>query len=512
MSEKKPNLLFILNDHQAYYGHGMQGGVKPMHPNFDAFAASGAAFSQSYSVTPMCGPTRRSFLTGLYPHTHGQVHNENDPGYMHDVYLDNLHEGGYLNYYYGKWHAGPGCAYDHHSRGFSQSGYGNPYNTPEYEAYCKKHGLPRARHRIERAFVNHGFKSYRHFAKMVPGAEYQCEEHFSGEHAYGVTITPEDTHEAFFLANLACEQLERLAENPDGQPWALRVDFWGPHQPFFPTQKYLDMYDRTEIPPYPSLNDTLEDKPRVLRMENNGPMGKDGEIQVPPPMSLEEWQDVLVHCYAHGTMVDAAGGRVLDKLKELGLDENTLIIWTTDHGDALACHGGHFDKDSHMAMEVIRTPLALSWKGQVEPGSRYDGYVFSCDVPCTLMDAAGLEFSNDVDGVSLLKLLRGEIPPRETLMLETYGHGYGTTIIGRTLLHDNWKYTCTEDDLDELYYLPDDPYEMTNLAILPEYAGQRQLMRDLLRKEQEKSKDPIPLEAIRTDYSILDKNHVMRRS
>lgn len=84
-------------------------------------------------------------------------------------------------------------------------------------------------------------------------------------------------------------------------------------------------------------------------------------------------------------------------------------------------------------------------------------------------------------------------------MLETYGHGYGTTIIGRTLLHDGWKYTCTENDLDELYNHREDPFELRNLAALPEYAEQRKQMRSLLRAEQEKSKDPIRLEDICPD-------------
>ena len=72
---KQPNVVYILNDHQAWYGHGTQGGVKPMRPNFEAFAAEGMEFDNAYCVTPMCGPARRTMLTGLYPHTHGLVHN-----------------------------------------------------------------------------------------------------------------------------------------------------------------------------------------------------------------------------------------------------------------------------------------------------------------------------------------------------------------------------------------------------------------------------------------------------
>lgn len=498
MSDNRPNLVFILQDHQAYYGHSTREGVKPLRPNFESFAKEGAEFTENYAVTPMCGPARRSFLTGLYPHTHGQVHNENDPWYIHDVYLDNLYNAGYRNYYYGKWHAGPGCAYDHHADGFSQQGYGNPYNTPDYKRYCEERKLPRAVHKIERAFEHDGFKAYRGFKKMVPGALYQCEEYFSGEHAIGTTITPEDSHEDFFVANMACDKLEELAKEKDKGPFSLSVEFWGPHQPFFPTQKYLDMYDKTKILPYPSLYDDLEDKPEVLKKEASHPMGKDGHVQV-GALSKEEWQDILLHCYANQTMIDAAAGRVVDKIKELGLDENTLIIWTTDHGDAVSCHGGHFDKDSHMAMEVLKTPLAIQWKGKVNPGTKYNGYTFTCDVPCTFMDAVGLEFTNRVDGKSLLKLLSGEEEKRESLMLETYGHGYGTTIIGRTILSGGWKYSATENDLDELYDLNTDPYEMENKASKTQFKEKRLEMRNKLRTEQKKSFDPVSLDSIKED-------------
>ena len=217
--EQRPNIVYILNDHQAYHGHGMaQGGPKPMRPCFEAFAAQGMEFSNAYCVTPMCGPARRTMLTGLYPHTHGQVHNENDPPYRHEVYLDTLAEAGYTNYYYGKWHAGPGCAYDHHCTGLSQSGYGNPYNTPEYAEYCKKRGLPRAQHYVERVLRPDSYNSSHFFSKLKEGELYQCEDYWCGEHAIGLTVTPKETHEAFFLANLACDKLEELAKNPDGGP------------------------------------------------------------------------------------------------------------------------------------------------------------------------------------------------------------------------------------------------------------------------------------------------------
>lgn len=497
--KKKPNLVFILNDHQAWYGHGMQGGVKPLRPRFEAFAREGMEFDNAYCVTPMCGPARRSLLTGLYPHTHGQVHNENDPPYLHEVYLDTLAENGYANYYYGKWHAGPGCAYDHHSTGFSQSGYGNPYNTPEYAAYLKRKNLPRATHRIERVIRQESFVRGKYFKGLEEGADYRCEDYWCGEHAFGTTTTPKETHEAFFLADMACEKLEELSRNPD-EPFALRVDFWGPHQPFFPTQEFIDMYDPAQIEPYPSFDSNLDGKPDVVKWEVNRPMGDGKHIIHPNPLPWTDWQVMLARCYAHGTLVDAAGGVVLDKLKELGLDENTIVIWSTDHGDALACQGGHFDKDSNLVQEVMRIPMALRWPGVVPPAKHNDDFVFTCDIPATLMDAAGLSFREPIAGRTLLDLAdpsRENTPPwRDSLMCETYGHGYGLTNLGRMVVKGDWKYACFEKDLDELYNLKDDPYELENLSQDPAHREKRDEMRALLRKWQQETADPVPLEEL----------------
>lgn len=495
--DKRPNIVFILNDHQAFHGHGVDGSQGSMRPHFEKFASEGIEFEQAHCVSPMCGPARRSLLTGLYPHTHGQVHNENDPEFKHTTYLDILSENGYKNYYYGKWHAGPGCAYDHHCEGLSETGYGNPYNTKEYDDYLKKRGLPRAQHRIERVFTQNDYIKKGYFPKLKEGSLYQCEDFWCGEHAVGVTVTPKETHEAFFLANLACEKLEELSQNKQEDPFTLRVDFWGPHQPFFPTQEFLDMYIPEKIKEFPNFNNDLHDKPYTLKMEANMPIGDGEEIIYPNPIPWNEWQQILAHCYAHISMLDAAGGMIVDKIRELGLDENTLIIWSTDHGDALACQGGHFDKDSHMAQEVMRIPMALKWKDRVKSGQKNQNLVFTCDIPATIVDAAGCEFPNRIDGRSLLELANGEAAGwRNKLMCETYGHGYGVTIIGRMVTDGRYKYVCTENDLDELYDLELDPYEKRNLSVLPEYDELKEKMRAILKEQQELTEDPVPLEQL----------------
>ena len=153
-----------------------------------------------------------------------------------------------------------------------------------------------------------------------------------------------------------------------------------------------------------------------------------------------------------------------------------------------------------MAQEVERVPLALNWKGHVAPGGRDDHLVFTCDLPVTMLDAAGLAFTrNPVDGRSLLDLTgeHQDVPPwRDSLMCETYGHGYGLTLIGRMVVQGPYKYVCFEGDSDELYDLQQDPYEMRNLARLADWQPLRRKMQQLLAQKMAESRDPVSPERL----------------
>ena len=449
----KPNIVFLLNDHQAYYRHGWDTGPKVRRPQFDRLAAEGIGFHRAYTACPLCGPARRTMLTGLFPHNHGEIKNDSNHPYDRPVYLDALAAGGYRNYYYGKWHAGAGTAMDHHCQGFNYPSYNNPYTKPEYERYLAERGLPQPQVRIEQMFWA--------IEGVRRGDLYRQRARWCNEHACGILTTPKETHEAFFLANLACDKLRELAADGDGRAFSLRVDFWGPHQPYFPTREYADMYDPRAIPEYGNFRDDLTTKPEIYRLETSDGLQDSGRIILPSPKPWGEWQEVLARSYAQTTLVDDAGGLVLDTLDELGLADNTLVIWTTDHGDALACHGGHFDKASYMPEEMIRVPLAVRFPGRIPAGRQSDALVSNIDVAPTMLDAAGLAFADDVDGESLLPLCEGRGGAwRDDLMCETYGHHQDH--VGRVVLTDRFKYVANRGDMDELYDLTEDPYEMTN--------------------------------------------------
>lgn len=486
---KRQNIVVLVNDHQAYYGHGRSGGPVPMRPNFDRLAAEGISFERSYTCVPLCGPARRTMVTGLFPHNHKNHFNYSDAPYDHDVYLKRLSDAGYRNFHFGKWHAGPGTSLDHGCQGLSLPNYGNPYVTEEYRQYCKRRGLPEAVHYIDGYLTSKEFDEQ--FPSLRPGIEYKCDSFWCGENAYGRTLTPRETHESFFLANLACEALTDLANTPDDRPFTLRVDFWGPHQPHLPTQEFLDLYRPEEIPEYPSFSHPPENKPEFYRHGLKPLAGDDGKMIYPSVWPWSQWQQILARCYAHITMVDAAGGLILDKLEELGLAENTIVIWTTDHGDAMASHGGMWDKGSYMTEEVMRVPLAIRFPGRIAPGQVSEKLVSNIDLVPTIMDAAGLEFGNPVDGRSLLPLCTGVATDwREDLMCETAGHGYTSFVAARMIVAGEFKYIANQGHIHELYDLKNDPYELENLIQNPAYAGVLEDLKARLRSWQEGTCDP----------------------
>lgn len=459
----KPNIVMIVSDHQLYRHHHVK------RPCFETFQEQAFSFEQACCCTPLCGPARRTLLSGLYPHNHKNLYNQFPAPFTEETYLEILAENGYRNYVFGKWHAGPGTALDHASSGFSPEGYGNPYITAEYQSYLEKHHLPIPLHAIDMVFPNKNTAET--FPSLVKGEpSYTCDKYWCGEPCVGKTVTPKETHEAFFLSSLASEKLEELAEHRDG-PFHLRVDFWGPHQPYFPTQEYLDLYDETLIPEYPNFKDDLSGKPETYRHMNSPIADENGNLIIPSVFPWETWRHYLKSAYAQSTMVDDAAGRIIETIERTGLADDTIIIWTSDHGDALASHGGMFDKGSFMTEEIVRIPLAIKVPGRQ---GRSSAFVNTMDIAPTILDMAGTQFRQSVDGESLLPLINGTKELLRTdMMLESYGQGYRDTTKVKCLLTGSYKYCYTENDMDELYDLNKDPYELRNLTLVDSYQSLR---------------------------------------
>ena len=452
MGRTRPNVVWLLTDHHAFQHHVAQPGPAPAVPTYRRIAAEGIEFTRAAAVCPLCTPARASMLTGVYPHRHGMVMNNGDCGSRLDfepdarLFSHYLREAGYRCGYFGKWHVGEVRGpWDYGFEGWSQLGYGHAYWDEAYAATLDELGLPSAEVDVEW-----------HFADPRRRGRYRLEDEpneFYHMESAGVLTTPVETHEAFFVSHLACRWLEERAR--DGEPFCLRVDVWGPHQPYFVGAPFAGSVDPEAIPEYPSFGHDLADRPRLHQRFRDG-RHKAATLE----HDWAAWQPVVARCYEHVTQVDAALGRVLDTLDLLGLAEDTLVIYTADHGDAVGSQGGVFDKDSLMVEETERIPLALRWPGVLPAGSATDALVTNMDLVPTLLDAAGADLP-PMDGASLLPVARDPAAPwRDDLMCQHHGHGHPA--FQRLLYWDRYKLVAHLDDRDELYDLKSDPHELRN--------------------------------------------------
>ena len=453
-----PNIVWLVQDHVTWKHYRDTAGPKPKLETYERIASRGVAFDRARTVVPLCSPARACMLTGMYPHKHGITRNDDKSWrkrFAEGTKLFNWHlqQRGYRTGYFGKWHAGAGVPADFGFEGFSLPGYGNPYRSPEYAAYLQRYGLPDPIVDVEwaaggPAVKNVNMKDVVRFAGVNPNG-------FRSASA-GVMKAPAEASEAFFVSQLACDWLEQAAA--DGSPFMLRVDVWGPHQPYLVAEPFKDTIDPRGIPEYPNFSHTFEDRPQYHRRDREEWRRRTGFN------SWEQWQPIVARAYEHFAQTDAALLKVLDTLERLGLSGNTIVIYTADHGDILGSGGGLFDKDSMLTEETMSIPLAVYWPGVTERPRTSDALVSNMDIVPTVLEMAGAEVPADMDGRSILPLLRQDRPGdwREDLMAQHFGHkNYDG--IQRVLYYKHYKYVAHADDSDELYDLERDPFERNNL-------------------------------------------------
>jgi arylsulfatase A-like enzyme len=196
---------------------------------------------------------------------------------------------------------------------------------------------------------------------------------------------------------------------------------------------------------------------------------------------------------------------VLETLEELGLTENTMIIWSLDHGDSVGSYGGHFDKDAFMPEVMVRIPMVIRYPVVIPAEQVCDKLVSNIDLAPTILDAAGTFFDKDIDGRSLLPLCtQQDIEWRNDLMCETHGHYINH--LGRLVVTDRYKYIWNEGDLDELYDLKEDPFELKNLIHNKSHIDVLGDMKKRLAKWRQKTGDIVTKDMIKGKWLRIPKN------
>src|SRR5581483_1729337 len=400
----RPNVLFIISDQFHYGSYGAAGNPVVKTPNLDRLAREGVQFEHAVCATPFCSPTRASFLTGLYPHKHGITYNVdgNSPGL--DPHLPSteqvLFENGYTCRQFGKWHLG--------DRGTLAPYAGEPDEV--YREPGRKKGGDVGRNGL----VVH-----------MTGAVKQANAKWDGQGAANTHIgridrPPEKTQESR-ITDQAIAELDRLA----GKPFFLTVSLPAPHAPWEVGEPQYSMYNRSEIP-LPANRDFVEPMDRTTAAWRFG--------QLLGPDGMREYLGVY---YGLISMVDWNIGRLLDALQRHGVERDTLVVFTADHGDM---HGGHgmYDKTTFsMYEETTRVPLIWRWPGRIAAGKTVRTQAGSCDLSPTILDFLGLKPGGAVHGLSLRPFMDGREDEGRPIFCERERGRDGFQRLIRTL---EWKY------------------------------------------------------------------------
>lgn len=415
---------------------------KALTPNLDRFVNEGLVFSNAYTVSPHCCPSRATFFTGLYPSQHGvwnnvDVGNALSRGLYEGVRLwsEDLKEAGYDMYFHGKWHVS--ALESPADRGFNgvqtkneNKNYRhvrpNPY---EWEIYSNIQGVQQ---RLHGEIVRPGYPSYTH---------------------YGITDNPVHDRKVIDQA------IETIRSRSKGKPWCHYVGTLGPHDPYFVPQKYLDMYDLDDMELPENFTDLMQDKPAFYRKTRS----------VFDQLTEQEHKEAIRHYLAYCTYEDALFGELLEALEKSGEADNTLVIYLSDHGDYMAEHG-LWCKGLPCFKGAYHIPLAMRWpKGIVEPGRVEPSFVTLADLAPTFLELAAIPLKRKFTGESLLPFLYNEKPTvwRDAVFTQSNGNElYG---IQRSVMTKEWKYVYNGFDYEELYDLRTDPGETTNLYGKQEY-------------------------------------------
>ncbi len=481
----KLNLLFIFTDEQRFDTLATYGNSHIQMPNLDRLAEESVVFDEAYVTQPVCTPSRASIMTGLYPHTHGCT--ENNARLPADVPClpEMLASDGYVTAYYGKWHLGDEI--------FAQHGFQDWVSIDDgYAKYYSPGRDPEARSSYHHFLVDHGFRpaNGRHFTRYEAA---QMEEQFS---------------KPAFVANEACRFIK---ENKD-RPFILYVNFFEPHMPFFGPRN--GQYDPADIP-LPSNFNALptEAQPLKTRLFQQGyyQVGNHGL----PLRSEADWRRIIANYWGLCSLVDTHAGRILAMLDECELRDETVVVFTSDHGDMMGSH--RLLAKCVMFQEAVRVPLIIRLPGQ-SAQRRVRGPFSQIDLVPTLLTLLDQPVPESLQGKSLTPVLEqpGDVTLHDDVFIEWNGpnNGFGDILgqvsipdwmaklapaeeieaatrdpVRTVVTADGWKLNYSPRGEHELYDLRIDPMETQNLAATPEMNDVMQNLVARLRRWQARTGD-----------------------
>ncbi len=469
----RPNILWITTDQQRWDALSYWGTAGYRTPNLDRLAANGVLPRNAYCPSPVCTPARVSMITGLYPPRHGayQIGMSPVPALEHNTVAHLLSRAGYRTACIGKTHWV--------ARNLEARHIAGDIDGPEPDAsfwdtfdgpYCGFEFLRHnAGHTCNQPPDGHYRSWLRRRGKQLDGLHWPAKPpDAAGVDSGRWDIDETDTSTAWITE----EGLRWIGTRIErSEPWFCMLNYQDPHAPYVCPDPWYSDVDMGGVS-LPALREgEMDSKPAFYRSfiehgryldDSGGSLADDQKIASLFPGSFPADQHRAHQGYrAMVSMLDAYIGRVLAKLEQNGQIENTLIIFTSDHGDFLGNHGV-YEKGVFAYDDCQRVPAILHWP--VAQGARrgvLDAAFNHVDMLPTSLEAAGIEIPQGVQGHSLLPALRGEpdkVP--DWALVDFY---VSSKLHQQTLVHGDWKLVVYRDqDWGELYNLADDPRQYEN--------------------------------------------------
>ncbi len=442
---KRPNILLIMTDQHRYDCLGCWGNAVIRTPNLDSIARDGVIFTSAYTSTPSCTPARSGLLTGLSPWHHGMLgYGRGARRYKYEL-PRMLRAAGYYTLGIGKMHWHP---------------------------QRNLHGFHRTILDEEGRVESEGFVSDYHlwFREQAPGLDPDATGIGWNDYRSWPYALPEHLHPTYWTGTMAVEFLERYERS---EPFFLKVSFARPHSPYDPPERFFEMYRDDEMP----------DPVVGAWAARFAP-----HAEPPPPnlwhgdLGLAQVRRSRRGYYGSVSFVDEQVGRILDVLRRRGFYDDTLILFCVDHGDMLGDH--HHWRKTYAYEGSAHIPMLLKWPksfGMDERrGGRIPQPVELRDVLPTFLDVAGMEVPPDMDGRSLLELVRGRTENWRPWIDLEHSMCYAPENYWNALTDGEWKYIFhAYTGEEQLFHLKEDPGELVDLAGDPDYA-------DILREWRER--------------------------
>jgi arylsulfatase A-like enzyme len=376
---KQPNILWICTDQQRWDTIGALSNDRINTPNIDRLVAEGVACTHAFCQSPICTPSRASFLTGMYPDTIHACSNGNER-YAEAAPLVTklLADADYCCGLSGKLHLA--------------GAHGRIEPRPEDDGYTVFQWSHSHRDLWP---AGHAYANWVRSQGVNLGAHYR--QHGS---------MPTELHQTTFCAEKAIEFIDH---NWD-QPWLMSVNIFDPHPPFDPPDEYRRRYDPDAVGEPDFVPSDMEAQELL----------SDVDFQSKPahPDSFGGREKVAAY-YAMIELIDWNVGRMMEALERTGQRENTLVIFTSDHGEMLGDHGLLL-KGCRLYDSLVRVPLIFSWPGVLPEGRRTDALVELTDIAPTLLDFAGVDGAERMAGKSLRPLLTGKTEEHRRVVRSIY--------------------------------------------------------------------------------------------